>query len=352
MGIGSFGGLSPIGYFLDKGAHASVKDLTKKKSFSYAKYGYLFSIPFVVVYLIFSLYPTINTAILGFTDAKGMAGLTNWNFLPKEDLFKNFTKVLSNPVFKKSLGNTIILWTVNFIPQITLAMILTAWFTSRRNELRGQGLFKVLFYMPNIITAASIALLYNKLFAYPIGPVNSLLQNLGLIDEPINFLTKASWTRGIISFIQFWMWYGHTMIILISGVLGINPDLYEAAELDGASNSQMFWKITIPNLKTILLYTMITSMIGGLNMYDIPKLYNNGNPAMSTLTTNMYIYNQAFSGSYQYATAAAASMIMFVIIAIASVIVFLLFNDEKGKARREAKRMARMEARIAKKEVG
>ena len=321
--------------------------MKKNKSFSYAKYGYLFSIPFVVVYAIFSLYPTINTALLGFTNAKGMTGLTNWEFLEWSSLFKNFQQVLKNPIFVKSLKNTIILWVVNFIPQISLALILTAWFTSRRNELKGQGLMKVIFYMPNIITAASIALLFNKLFAYPVGPVNSLLQSLGILDAPTDFLTSSSSTRGIISFIQFWMWYGHTMIILISGVLGINPELYEAAELDGASGSQMFWKITIPNLKTILLYTMITSMIGGLNMYDIPQLFNKGNPANTTLTTNMYIYNQAFSGSYMYARAAAASMIMFIIIAIASIFVFLAFNDEKGKARREAKRIAKMQQKEA-----
>ena len=322
--------------------------MKNNKSFSYAKYGYLFSIPFVVVYAIFSLYPTLNTAILGFTDSKGMTGLTQWNFLPKEKIFNNFVQLFKNPMFMMSFKNTLILWVVNFIPQICLALLLTAWFTSRRNELRAQGLFKVIFYMPNIITAASIAILYNKLFAYPIGPVNSLLQSLHIIDEPINFINKVGPTRGIISFIQFWMWYGYTMIILISGVLGINPDLYEAAELDGASNSQMFWKITIPNLKTILLYTMITSMIGGLNMYDIPQLFNKGNPANSTLTTNMYIYNQAFSGSYMYARAAAASMVMFIIIAIASVLVFLAFNDDEGKAKREAKRAAR----LARKEVG
>lgn len=321
--------------------------MKKNKSFSYAKYGYLFSIPFVVVYAIFSLYPTINTALLGFTNAKGLTGLTDWEFLEWGSLFKNFQQVLKNPIFVKSLKNTIILWVVNFIPQISLALILTAWFTSRRNELKGQGLMKVIFYMPNIITAASIALLFNKLFAYPVGPVNSLLQSLGILDAPTDFLTSSSSTRGIISFIQFWMWYGHTMIILISGVLGINPELYEAAELDGASGSQMFWKITIPNLKTILLYTMITSMIGGLNMYDIPQLFNKGNPANSTLTTNMYIYNQAFSGSYMYARAAAASMIMFIIIAIASIFVFLAFNDEKGKARREAKRIAKMQQKEA-----
>lgn len=315
--------------------------MKKAKSFSYAKYGYLFSIPFVVTYLIFSFYPTINTAILGFTDAKGMAGLTNWHFLASDELFKNFAQILKAPLFKKSLVNTIILWIVNFIPQISLALVLTAWFTSRRDKLRGQGFFKVVFYMPNIITAASIAILYKALFAYPVGPINSLLQNMGIITEPINFTNKVWPTRFIIAFIQFWMWYGNTMIVLISGVLGINPDLYEAAELDGATNSQMFWKITMPNLKTILLYTLITSMIGGLNMYDIPKLFNNGNPANSTLTTNVFIYNQAFSGSYMYARAAAASMIMFVIIAICSVFVFALFADPDKKAERAARHAAK-----------
>lgn len=329
--------------------------MKKNKSFSYAKYGYLFSIPFVVVYCIFSLYPTFNTAILGFTNAKGVTSLTNWEFLPSEEIFKNFEQIFKNPMFMMSFKNTLILWVVNFIPQITLALLLTAWFTSRRNELRAQGFFKVVFYMPNIITAASIAILYNKLFAYPIGPVNSILQSLHLVDEPINFINKVGPTRGIIAFIQFWMWYGYTMIILISGVLGINPDLFEAAELDGASSSQMFWKITMPNLKTILLYTMITSMIGGLNMYDIPQLFNKGNPANSTLTANMYIYNQAFSGSYMYARAAAASMVMFAIIAVASIFVFLAFNDDEGKAKREARRIERQAAKAAKaakKEVG
>ena len=138
-------------------------------------------------------------------------------------------------------------------------------------------------------------------------------------------------------------------MVLVSGVLGINPDLYEAAELDGATSSQMLWKITMPNLKTILLYTLITSMIGGLNMYDIPKLFNDGNPANSTMTTNVFIYKQAFSGSYLYARAAAASVIMFIIIAIFSAFVFMLFQDSDKKMEKAAKRAAK---KAAKKEVG
>lgn len=302
--------------------------LQKNKTFSYAKYGYLFSLPFIIAYLVFHLYPIIYTAILGFTDCKGL-GNTNWHIL-KDDLWKNFRTILNNATFKTSLKNTFVLWIMNFIPQIVLALLLTAWFTSKRNVIKGQGFFKVVFYMPNIITAASVAILFNVLFGYPKGPVNDILVSLGLRSDAYYFTNNATASRWIIAFIQFWMWYGYTMIILISGVLGINPEIYEAAEIDGANDWQTFWQITIPNLRTILTYTLITSMIGGLNMYDMSKMFNNGNPNNSTLTTSVFIYNQAFAGSYMYNRAAAASMIMFVIIAFFSVIVFYLMRDRKS----------------------
>ena len=302
--------------------------LQKNKTFSYAKYGYLFSLPFIIAYLVFHLYPIIYTAILGFTDCKGL-GNTNWHIL-KDDLWKNFRTILNNATFIPSLKNTFVLWIMNFIPQIVLALLLTAWFTSKRNVIKGQGFFKVVFYMPNIITAASVAILFNVLFGYPKGPVNDILVSLGLRSDAYYFTNNATASRWIIAFIQFWMWYGYTMIILISGVLGINPEIYEAAEIDGANDWQTFWQITIPNLRTILTYTLITSMIGGLNMYDMSKMFNNGNPNNSTLTTSVFIYNQAFAGSYMYNRAAAASMIMFVIIAFFSVIVFYLMRDRKS----------------------
>ena len=301
--------------------------LKNSKGISYAKYGYLFVIPFVVAYILFSLYPTVYTIILGFTDCKG-AGNTNWHFL-KDDIWKNYRSILGNESFKKSIGVTLRLWLVNFIPQISLALLLTAWFTSRRNKIKGQGFFKVVFYMPNIITMATIAILFSNLFAFPKGPVNDALMSLGIIDEPFYFVNKATPSQLIISFIQFWMWYGYTMIILISGVLGINPEIYEAAEIDGANDRQMFWQITIPNLKTILTYTLITSLIGGLTMYDIPKMFNNGNPAGSTATMAVFIYKQAFEGSYMYNRASAASMILFVGIAVCSAFVFLMMRDKK-----------------------
>ena len=303
--------------------------MKQRRSFSYAKYGYLFSIPFILAFCIFNLYPTVYTAVLGFTDCKGL-GNTDWNFLTEEP-FKNFEQILKNPSFVTSVKNTFKIWIMNFIPQITLALLLTAWFTSRRNVLKGQGFFKVVFYMPNIITAASVAILFGALFGYPMGPVNDLLVSTGLRDKPFSFVDSKTASQCIIAFIQFWQWYGYTMIILISGVLGINPEIYEAAEIDGANDIQMFFQVTIPNLRTILLYTLITSLIGGLTMYDIPKMFNDGKPANATLTASMFIRNQAFQGSYMYNRAAAASMLIFIVVAACSAVVFFLMRDKNER---------------------
>lgn len=307
----------------------------KNKKFSYAKYGYFFSIPFAVAFLIFSFYPIIYTAVIGFTDLKGL-GMTSFHIL--DDPLRNFKTVLSNPSFITSLKNTVIIWIANFIPQITLALLLTAWFTDKRCSIKGQGFFKVIFYMPNIITAATIAILFKAFFDYPMSPMNDIVTTLGISQEPIQFLLSKTTAKAIVAFIQFWMWYGYTMVILISGVLGISPEIFEAAEVDGANRVQTFFLITIPNIQTILLFTLVTSLIGGLNMFDIPKLFLMGGPDNATLTTSVFIYNQAFSGSYMYNRAAAASMVMFVLICVLSSLTFYLMRDkDEEKLRRQIK---------------
>ena len=311
------------------------------KGVSYAKYGYLFSLPFMIIFLIFMLYPTLFTAVIGFTDFKGVVA-TSFKFL--EHPFDNFASIFANKTFRASLVNTIVIWVMNFIPQIGLALLLTAWFTNRSRKIHGQGAFKVLFYLPNIITAATVAILYASIFAYPIGPINDILQSLHWTTKPFDFSTSPWAAKIVVAFIQFWQWYGYTTIILISGVLGINPELFEAAEIDGASPSQTFFRITLPCMRTILIFTLITSLIGGLNMFDIPKLYIwNGGPANATMTTSVFIYAQAFSGTYLYNKAAAASMIMFVIIAAVSSMTFFLMRDRSEvKAKRAMKRMAKL----------
>lgn len=309
----------------------------RRKGVNYSKYGYIFTFPFVLAFLIFSLYPILYTAVIGFTDMKGL--------IPKpihilDNPFQNFKDLIfENASFKKSLLNTGLLWIVNFVPQITLALLLTAWFTNKRLNIKGQGAFKVLLYMPNIITASTIAILFSTMFAYPMGPINSLVQMLGLSDAPIFFLQDKTTARGIVAFIQFWMWYGNTMIILVAGVMGINPALFESAAIDGANGWQTFFRITLPSLRTILLFTLITSMIGGLTMFDIPQLFLLGGPDDATLTTSMFIYGQAFKGSYLYNRAAAASMILFLIAAALSAVLFYVMRDRDAAQVKKAEKL-------------
>ena len=166
--------------------------MKKKGSISYAKYGYIFSIPFVLSYLIFSLYPTLYTAVIGFTDLRGV-GKTSWSFLKGTHFFDNYKTILTLPTFHVALKNTIKLWVCNFIPQMILALLLSAWFTNRRVKVPGEGAFKVLFYMPNIITAATVAILFGALFGYPMGPVNDLLVrfSISLISHTSSFSRRV-----------------------------------------------------------------------------------------------------------------------------------------------------------------
>ena len=309
----------------------------KRKTISYARYGYIFSIPFVITFLIFSLYPIFYTLVVGFTDLQVIAK-TDFHFL--KNPFQNFQFVLTSDTFKTSLANTAGMWICNFIPQLGMALLLTAWYTDRRMRIRGKGAFKVIVYLPNIITAATIAILFKSLFGYPMGPVNDFLNRIG--KDSVYFLNNKMSTRAIVVFIQFWMWYGYTMVTLISAVIGIDPGIFEAAELDGANRWQQFWRITIPCIRPIMLFVLVTSMIGGLNMFDIPMLLNAGGPDSATMTVSLWIYNLAFTGKHQYNRAAAASMLVFTIILILSLILFYILRDkDEAKALKARKREAK-----------
>ena len=247
----------------------------------------------------------------------------------KVGLFENFRWVFTNAKFKQAFKNTVIIWIINFIPQLGFALLFTAWFTDRRSKVKGSGLFKILFYMPNIITAATLAILFNVLFGFPKGAVNDLLTGMHIMKEAYRFNNNEWAIKLIVAFVQFYQWYGYTMVNLIAGVIGISPEIFEAAEIDGANRVQTFFRITIPCIRQILLFVLVTSLIGGLNMFDVPELYAGVKQANgAVMTLNMFIRMVGLSGRYLYNKAAAASVIMFVIIVALSAIVFYILRDK------------------------
>ncbi len=284
--------------------------------------SYSFIAPFFIVFFIFHLMPILNTIFLSFTDLWGFN--TEYNIVG----FKNYVDLLKNELFIKSFINTLIVWGLNYAPQILLALFLAAIFASSKSKIRGEGFFKALFYMPNIITAASIAILYMSLFASPTGSINLLLVKLGILDKPFNFYRNVTATRVIVAFIGFWMWYGKTMVILLAGMKGINPSLYEAAEIDGANAIKKFTYITLPVLKPILLFVFVTNFAGGMRMFDIPFLLTDGGPNYSVETVAMFIYKQVFTGSQNYYVASTASVYL---LAFISLVTFLLFKFFRNK---------------------
>ena len=311
------------------------------RSISYAKYGYIFILPFFLVYAIFQIYPLFNTFYLSFfgngKKIDEFVGFDNFKTL----LFGGgFAQQAAHDSFIRVLSNTFILWIGNFIPQIILSLVLAAWFTNARLKIPGKGAYKIIMYMPNIITAASAAALFVMLFSdSELGAINKMLLNNGLISDTISFVSGKTQSRVMIMIIQTWMWYGNTTIMLMSGIMGINGSLFEAASIDGASHTQQFYRITLPLLRPILLYTVVTSMIGGLQMYDMPALYNVGTSQNKfTETIAVYIFNNFHDTSLNnFGYSAAASVILFVITSILGSVCFAINRDKDTKVKKSKK---------------
>lgn len=319
---------------------------SRLKSVSYAKYGYIFIFPFFLAFFVFQLYPLILTlyySVQEYTMGQNLVtfqfetvgpnfiGLTNF-----ENVFKNASEASG---ILNAFKNTIIMWGCNFIPQITLSLLCAAWFTDKRLRVPGQGIFKILIFLPNVLTASCIAILFTSLFDKT-GIVNVfLMKQLGVVDTQVDFLRSTSWVRGLVSFIQTWMWYGNTMVSLISGILGINESLFEASEIDGCTSTQTFFKVTIPCIQPIMVYTLITSIIGGLQLYDVPKLLSSdqkGAPNYTAQTVTMYITDKVFGGGTQdYGKAGAAATMLFIATSILSAIVFYILRDEDEVAHKK-----------------
>ena len=294
------------------------------KAVSYNKWGYIFLIPFVVVYLIFQLVPLISTIYNSFFE-NYRSGLTQIG--PNFVGLANYAKLFQGGDIWIYFKNTMIMWVMGFVPQILVSLLLGAWFSNPSLRLKGQRFFKTVIYLPNLIMASAFAMLFFTLFADG-GPINSMLVHAGILKEAYSFLSHAWSARTLVAILNFLMWFGNTTILLMAGMMGIDSSLYEAAEVDGATSSQIFRKITLPLLRPILIYVMITSLIGGMQMFDVPQILTNGtgDPMRSTMTLIMFLNKHLFSKNY--GMGGALSVFLFIITGVLSLIVFR-FNKIK-----------------------
>ena len=315
--------------------------MKKKKSISYAKWGYIFILPFFITFLIFSLIPLVDTVRYSFYEyyrsgikeiGPNFIGIANYLSLLKSDMLKYST-------------NTLILWVIGFVPQIVIALVLACWFTDARLKIHGQQFFKVVIYLPNMIMAAAFALLFFTMFSTN-GPINSILMSLGWVKKPIDFLGSVIGTRSLVGFMNFLMWFGNTTIMLMAAVMGISMDIFEASELDGCNSIKRFFYITLPLIRPILAYTLITSIIGGLQMFDVPQILTNGqgNPDRTSMTLIMFLNSHLKSKNY--GMAGALSVYLFIVSGILCMIVYKMTNDtDPDGSKKAAKKKAKEERR-------
>ena len=306
-----------------------TKNLSKKRSISYAKWGYIFIIPFFVVYVIFTLYPQLLTIYNSFFEYyRDGLNIIGPNFVGLRN-YKNLFTVNNAgyiPMIRYTL-NTAILWVIGAVPQFVVAMLLALFFTSTRLNIKGQQFFKTVIYMPNLIMASAFAMLFFALFSQ-VGPINQMLIAMGAIDKAINFLGLKLTVRSLIGLMNFLMWFGNTTILLMAGIQGIDEALFESARLDGSSSTQVFFNITMPLLMPIFIYVFITSMIGGIQMFDVPQVLTNGKGTPDNSSTTLIMYLNNFLGvSKNYGMAGAVSVLLFIITAILSSIVFKSINS-------------------------
>jgi cellobiose transport system permease protein len=308
---------------------ASGKKRTGRINKNY--YGYLFTAPFIIGFLVFSLYPLIYTFYLSLTNMTMMS--RSYQVIGLD----NFTKLFADKFFLQALGNTWKLWLLNFIPQIGIAMLLAVWFTNNRLKIKFAGVWRTIFYLPNLLMPVTIAVMFFSFFSL-YGPVNQFTVRAGFINDAIDFFRSNGWTQSILVFVQWWMWFGSTLIILMAGMTSISPTYYEAAMVDGASTFNMFTKITLPLLKPVLIYTMVTSLVGGMQMFDIPYMLTDGrgSPNGSIMTMNVLMYLKFSSNKGHIGAASSVGVMIFIITCIAALLVIKALSEREYKPSKKA----------------
>ncbi len=305
----------------------------RKTGVSYAKWGYIFILPFFITYFIFTLTPQIMTVYNSFFEnyRNGLKQVGP-NFVGLKNYVALFTPDKNGTVgMLKYFGNTLILWVMGAVPQIVVALLLAVFFTSYRLNIKGQQFFKTVIYMPNLIMAAAFSMLFFTLFS-TVGPVNQILLAHGIVEKSVNFLGLKISVRILISLMNFLMWFGNTTILLMAGIQGIDQNMFEAAEIDGANSLQVFFRVTLPLLAPILIYTVITAMIGGLQMFDVPQVLTNGKgtPDRASMTMVMYL-NNYLGTSKNYGMAGAISVVLFIVSAGLSMFVYNSLSKQYRK---------------------
>ncbi|WP_281905717.1 carbohydrate ABC transporter permease [Phytohabitans aurantiacus] len=282
---------------------------------------YLYIAPFFVLFGVFGAYPLAYTL---------WVSLHDWDLLAEDHPFvglDNYTKLMGDADFWHSVVNTLGIFVISTVPQLLLAL----WIANLLNrQLRARTFFRMGILIPNITSTAAVAIVFGQLFSREFGLINWTLDLVGIdaIDWRANRL--ASWVA--VSTMVDWRWTGYNALIFLAAMQAIPRDLYESAAIDGANAFRQFWSITVPMLRPTIIFCVIVSTIGGLQLFTEPLLFNSGTnpirggPSRESQTMTMYMFENAFAPNFNFGYGSAVAWMLFALIAIVAIVNVVLIR--------------------------
>lgn len=286
-----------------------------------APYGYV--APFFLIFAIFGLFPLLYNFYISFFD---------WNPIGDKTFigFDNFARLLTDPRFWNATVNTLGIWIFSTVPQLLIALVLSHLLNHAR--LRFATLFRMAMLVPYITSVAATTIVFAQLFDRDYGLINWVLSLFG--TDHIAFMQTQLGSWIVISTMVTWRWFGYNTLLYLASLQAIPRDMYEAAEVDGATGWKQFFHLTIPSLRPVIIFTVITSTIGGLQIFTEPLLVDRTTPltcgaTRQCQTLSLFLYEQGF-GQFQFGYGAAIGVALFLLIVIFAVINFVISSRIKG----------------------
>jgi len=283
-----------------------------------ARTGYLYTSPFFLIFAVFGLFPIVYTVWVAFHQ---WDPFTTPTFIGLD----NFVALSDDPRLWIAIRNTISIWVISTVPQLLMALLL-AWMLNH-SRIRGNTFWRSLILVPNITSVVAVAVVFGQLFGRDYGMINWLLTVLGF--SPIDWVNGTLSSHILISFMVIWRWTGYNALIYLAAMQAVPDELYEAAEVDGASKFRQFISITIPQIRPTLIFTVIVSTIGGLQIFAEPLILDGqgygGGVSRQFSTVTLFMFEQGFS-RFEYGYASAIAIVLSTIVLIFSIINFLVIR--------------------------
>jgi cellobiose transport system permease protein len=277
---------------------------------------YLYVSPFFILFAVVGLFP------LGYT---AWVSLHDWNLIGGKGDFvglDNFANVLAQPNFRTGLRNTFSIFLLSSVPQVFTGLVLAAVLNA---NLRAKTFWRMGVLLPYVVAPVAVGLIFSKMFADQSGLINTILGNVGI--DPIRWHADVLASHVAIASMVNFRWTGYTTLILLAAMQAVPSDLYEAAVIDGASRARQFLSVTVPMLRPTIIFVVITSTIGGLQIFDEPRMYDQfgqGGADRQWMTVTMYLYELGWGAQKSFGRAAAVAWILFLIIIAIGLLNFAL----------------------------